>query len=78
MEQGKSNTMNKKDCTIQTIVLLLLAVGLLLMPERAAIAGDDNFAGWYNSDKWDVAGDAVLNSDNMRRLAGQAGAADSR
>ncbi|MHC4539757.1 MAG: 3-keto-disaccharide hydrolase [Planctomycetota bacterium] len=58
---------------MQTIVLLLLAVGLLLMPERAAIAGDDNFAGWYNSDKWDVAGDAALNSDNIRRLAGKAG-----
>lgn len=65
--------MNKKNCTIQTIVLLLLAVGLLLMSERAAIAGDDNFAGWYNSDKWDVAGDAALNSDNIRRLVGKAG-----
>ncbi|MHC4425680.1 MAG: 3-keto-disaccharide hydrolase [Planctomycetota bacterium] len=65
--------MNKKNCTLQVIVLLLLAVGLLLMPERAAIAGDDNFAGWYNSDKWDVAGDATLNSDNIRRLVGKAG-----
>ena len=40
MEQEKSNTMNGKNCTIQSTVLLLLAVGWLLMPERAAIAGD--------------------------------------
>jgi len=28
---------------------------------------------WHNADKWDVAGDAELNSDNIRRLVGKAG-----
>ena len=32
-----------------------------------------SFEAWHNSDKWDVAGDAMLNQDNNRRLAGKAG-----
>jgi hypothetical protein len=40
----------------------------------ALSAGAENdFSTWYNSDKWDVAGDAALNSDNIRRLVGKAG-----
>ena len=34
---------------------------------------EDNFSAWHNSDKWDVAGDAMLNQDNNRRLAGKRG-----
>jgi 3-keto-disaccharide hydrolase len=65
--------MNKKNCTIQTITLLLFAVGQLLMPQRATIAADGDFADWYNSDKWDVAGGAMLNPDNIRRLVSKVG-----
>jgi len=36
-------------------------------------ADENNFSAWHNSDKWDVVGDAVLNSENIRRLAGKAG-----
>jgi hypothetical protein len=37
-------------------------------------AGAENdFSAWHNSDKWDVAGDATLNPDNIRRLVGKAG-----
>jgi len=31
---------------------------------------NDRFEGWNNSDKWDAAGDAALNPDNIRRLVG--------
>ena len=31
------------------------------------------FDGWYNSDKWDVVGDASLNPDNTRLLVGKTG-----
>lgn len=33
----------------------------------------DGFVAWHNSDKWDVAGDAMLHPDNNRRLAGKPG-----
>jgi len=49
-----------------------LIVTVIMMSALSAGAAD-NFAGWYNSDKWDVAGDAALNSDNIRRLVGKAG-----
>ena len=34
---------------------------------------DDWFEGWNNSDKWDAAGDATLNQENIKRLVGKAG-----
>jgi len=49
-----------------------LIITVIMMSALSAGAGD-NFAGWHNSDKWDVAGGAALNSDNIRRLAGKAG-----
>ncbi len=45
---------------------------IILMSALSAGAEND-FSAWYNSDKWDVAGDAALNSDNIRRLVGKAG-----
>ena len=34
---------------------------------------ENDFSAWHNSDKWDVAADAALNSDNIGRLVGKAG-----
>ncbi len=45
---------------------------IILMSALSAPAESD-FSAWYNSDKWDIAGDAALNSDNIRRLVGKAG-----
>ncbi|MHC4518625.1 MAG: family 16 glycoside hydrolase, partial [Planctomycetota bacterium] len=39
----------------------------------SAGTGDDWFEAWHNSDQWDVAGDAALNPDNVRRLVGKTG-----
>ena len=36
-------------------------------------ADENNFSTWHNSDKWDVAGDAILNPDNSKRLTGKPG-----
>lgn len=36
-------------------------------------ADDDWFKVWHNRDKWEVAGDVILNPDNSRRLVGKAG-----
>jgi len=38
-----------------------------------SVEADDWFEGWNNSDKWDAAGDVVLNPDNIRQLIGKAG-----
>ena len=45
---------------------------LVLMLALGAKAGDD-FVAWHNSDKWDMAGDAMLKPDNYRRLIGKVG-----
>jgi len=45
---------------------------IILMSALSAGAESD-FSAWHNADKWDVAGDAALNPDNMRRLVGKAG-----
>jgi len=49
-----------------------LIVTVIMMSALSAGAAE-NLAGWYNADKWDVAGDAALNSDNLKRLVGKAG-----
>lgn len=70
---------NKKNCKIQTITFAFIVLPLIGCVAAIAEEGwtklgaDDNFAGWHNSDKWDVAGDAILNPDNARRLAGKPG-----
>ncbi len=49
---------------------IILTIALM----SALSAGAENdFTAWHNSDKWDVAGDAALNSDNLKRLVGKAG-----
>ena len=45
---------------------------IILMSALSAGAEDD-FSAWHNSDKWDVAGDATLHPDSIRRLVGKAG-----
>ena len=41
----------------------------------AVTEANTGFDAWYNSEKWDVAGDAVLNPQNSRRLIGRPGTA---
>ncbi|MHC4543695.1 MAG: 3-keto-disaccharide hydrolase [Planctomycetota bacterium] len=70
---------NKINCKTQTILFLFLcAAVLVLLPGRAARAGEDGWTklgadAWHNSDKWNVVGNATLNPDNIRRLVGKAG-----
>jgi hypothetical protein len=45
---------------------------MLLLSSSIAV-GNNNFSAWHNSEKWDVAGDAMLNPDNNRRLVGKPG-----
>ncbi|MHC4170003.1 MAG: 3-keto-disaccharide hydrolase, partial [Planctomycetota bacterium] len=45
----------------------------ILSMSALSVGAENDFSAWYNSDKWDVAGDAALNSDNIRRLVGRAG-----
>ena len=49
-----------------TICMLILAFA------GSTGAGID-FETWHKSDKWDVAGNAMLNQDTDRRLVGQPG-----
>jgi len=70
---------NKTNCRIQTASFLFLAAAVLLSSSQTVEAGEDGWTklgvdAWYNSDKWNVAGDAILNPDNARRLAGKPGA----
>ncbi|NIS50118.1 MAG: DUF1080 domain-containing protein [Phycisphaerae bacterium] len=46
---------------------------ILMSALSTAAKANDWYDAWYNSDKWDMAGDAVLNPDNNRRLAGKPG-----
>ena len=69
---------NKTNCKIQTVSLLFLAAAVLLSSCQTVEAGEDCWTklgvdAWHNSDKWDVVGDAALNSINIRRLVGKAG-----
>ena len=48
-------------------------VALVVLSCQFACAGDDWFAGWYNSDKWYEAGSAILNPDQSRLLLGTPG-----
>jgi len=52
--------------------MIKLTLTVIVMSTFSAGAAD-NFAGWHNSDKWDVAGDATLHPDSIRRLVGKAG-----
>lgn len=63
---------NRINCKTQTISFLFLTAALLLSTGNITRA-NGNFDAWHNSDKWDVAGDAMLNQDNNRRLDGKAG-----
>ncbi len=57
---GSKKSMKKTICTL----VLIFAFGA---------DAKSSFDAWYNSDKWDVAGDAMLNPDNIKRLVGKAG-----
>ncbi len=58
---------------MQRAILLCWSVAATLAAHSDATAGNW-FDGWYNSDKWDQAGDALLRAGNQRRLAGTHGA----
>ncbi len=71
---------NKTNRRMQTIAFLFLAAAMLApLPGYApAAAAEDGWTklgadAWRNSDKWYVAGDAMLNPDNPRLLLGKAG-----
>jgi hypothetical protein len=46
----------------------------LVLMFALSVEAKDWFDDWHNSDKWDVADDATLNPDNIRRLTGKPGA----
>ncbi|UCE48099.1 MAG: DUF1080 domain-containing protein, partial [Phycisphaerales bacterium] len=69
---------NKTKSRIQTASFLFLAAVVLLLFSQTVEAGEDGWTklgvgAWHNSDKWDVAGDAMLKQDNNRRLVGKPG-----
>ena len=61
----------RASCKIQITILAFIV--LPLMSHGTTAANDDNFAAWYNGDKWLVAGDAMLKSNNPRHLVGKTG-----
>jgi len=52
--------------------MIRIILAILLMSAQS-VGAENGFSAWYNGDKWDVAGDAALNSDNIRQLVGKAG-----
>ena len=48
-------------------------IGLLVLTFAGGTEARNDFETWHNSDKWDVAGNAMLNLDTNRRLVGQPG-----
>jgi hypothetical protein len=74
---------SKTDFTIQTMAvpfagLFLAVVMLCMLPDRAARAGEDGWTklgadAWHNSKESIEAGEAMLDPDNSRRLAGKPG-----
>jgi len=46
---------------------------ILTFAGQSAKGGDEWSQAWQNSEEWDVAGEAVLNPDNPRRLTGKPG-----
>ena len=65
--------------TAHAVALLFLSVAVLApLPGLSATAGRDGWTrlgptAWHNSDKWDAAGDAMLNPDTPRLLVGKPG-----
>jgi len=51
---------------MKKIIIMIVLMSVLIVSAEA----NDRFEGWNNSDKWDAAGDAALNPDNIRRLVG--------
>jgi hypothetical protein len=54
---------------MKKIIIMIVFMSVLIVSAEA----NDWFEGWNNSDKWDAAGDATLNQDNIKRLVGKAG-----
>ena len=46
---------------------------MLVLMFALGASAKTSFKAWHNSDKWDVAGDAMLKPDNNRRLVGKPG-----
>ncbi len=63
----------KNNCKIQTIALPTIAI-LLLLLGRISMAADDSFGAWnLPTGDWYAAGDAMLDPNNDRLLAGKPG-----
>jgi len=63
---------NKTNCKMRTITFAFLAALMMLLSDKITKA-NGSFDAWDNSDKWDIAGDAILNPDNTRRLTRKTG-----
>ncbi|MHC4584888.1 MAG: 3-keto-disaccharide hydrolase [Planctomycetota bacterium] len=63
---------NKINCKMRMITFAFLAALIMLLPGKITKA-NGSFDAWYNSDKWDIAGDAKLNPKNNRRLTSKPG-----
>ena len=59
--------MNTKRVKMRKIIFTIILMSAL------SAGAENDFSAWHNSDKWDVAGDASRNPDNIRRLVGGAG-----
>ena len=74
---------NKTNCKIQTISFLFLTAAMLLLSSQTVRAGEDgwtklgvndNFGAWHQpTGDWYVAGDAMVDPHNSRRLVGKPG-----
>ena len=67
---------NRTYCRVQ--IVFILATAMLLLAGQTARAGEEGWTkvgadAWHNSDKWYVAGDAMLNPDTPRLLLGKPG-----
>jgi len=63
---------NKTNCKMRTIIFAFLAALMMLLSDKITKA-NGSFDAWDNSDKWDIAGDVILNPDNTRRLTRKTG-----
>ena len=76
VEHGKSYMMNNKNPKLlQTITFAFIVLSLIGCTATVAEEGWTKLGidAWHNGDKWDVAGDAMLNPDTPKLLLGKPG-----
>lgn len=66
---------NKNPKLLQTITFAFIVLSLIGCTATVAEEGWTKLGidAWHNSDKWDVAGDAMLNPDTPKLLLGKPG-----